>query len=241
MRVMRSLAVGLMSVTLLVACGDGDDDESSQSATTVAPTSTTLSQIQLDKQHAQRIVLTAADVPDYTTDPPEPDDELSPEGEAAFNACADNNPLLLQDSADDQRGAESADFSKGDTITVGSSATLAETEDQARAAMTVLNGAAFSTCFSRALTEELRRDGTFTNVTVTPSKLPALTVGDQSVGYRFLARFRAGGQSLALYADTTFIRTGRALAMLDISSVGSAFPAAERSRLATAMAGRMAA
>jgi len=236
------LAVGLVSVMVLVGCGDGDDDESSQPGITVAPTSTTLSQIQLDKQKAQRIVLTATDVPDYTTDAPDSSDEISPEGQAAFNTCVNNDPLLIAlDSDNDPRGALSPDFSKGDTITIGSSATFAETEDQARAAITTLNAASFPACFQRAIAEELRRDGTVTNVTVTTTKLPALTVGDQSVGFRSVARFRAGGQSFILNADSTFIRTGRALVLLDFSSVGTAFPAAERSRLATAIAGRMAA
>ena len=56
-----------------------------------------------------------------------------------------------------------------------------------------------------------------------------------------MARFRAGGQSPTVYADNTFIRVGRGLSVLETSSVGTAFPEAERTRLATAVAGRMAA
>ena len=224
---------------LMVGCGD---DEESSSGTTVAPTTTTLSQIQLDEQKAQRVVLTEADLPGYTIDPPDPDDEITPEDLAALNACGNNDPLFVQlDKDDDPRGATSASFSKGDTITAGSSVTFGENEDQAKATMTAVSAASYPTCLSRALTAQLRRNPGFTNVTVSTTKLPALTAGDQSVGYRNTARFRAGGTAVTFYADTVFIRSGRAVASVDVSSVGTPFPEAERTRLATTVAGRMAA
>ena len=223
--------------TLLAACGD---DESSAPATTVAPT-TTLSQVQLDQQKADRVVLTAADVPGYTVDPPGPDDE-SPELEAAANACVNNNPVLVQLGKEgDPRGANGQNFSKGEDATLSSSVTFAETEEQARSAITDAGVASFPTCFSRALTAALRAQGTFTNPSVTTAKLPALTVGDGSVGYRSTARARVGATAVTLYFDATFIRSGRGVAVIDGFTLGSTFPEAERVRLATLLAQRMAA
>ncbi|HEV2760437.1 MAG TPA: hypothetical protein VGV86_12795 [Acidimicrobiales bacterium] len=234
-----TLAVAMVAVMLMVGCGD--DEESSAPDTTVAPT-TTLSQIQLDDQKAQRVVLTEADLAGYTVDPPDPDDEITPEDLAALNACGNNDPLFVQlDKDDDPRGATSPSFSKGDTITAGSSVTFGENEDQAKATMTAVSAASFPTCLSRALTAQLRRNPGFTNVTVSTTKLPALTAGDQAIGYRNTARFRAGGTAVTFYADTVFIRSGRAVASVDVSSVGTPFPEAERTRLATTLAGRMAA
>ncbi|MCA1670917.1 MAG: hypothetical protein LC799_01485, partial [Actinobacteria bacterium] len=145
----KTAVLGLAAVLLLGGCGD--DNDSSASTTTVPPaTTTTLSQAQLDEQKAGRIVLTTADLPGYTVDPPDPSGD-NPEFDAAVTACANNNPMIVQLGSDnDPRGARSPDFSKGETVTVSSSVTFADTEDQARSVMTDLNAASFPTCFSRA-------------------------------------------------------------------------------------------
>lgn len=226
--------------TLLAACGD-DKESSSSTTTTVATTTTTLSQIQLDRQKADRVVLAAADVPGYTQDAPSTDDE-SPELEAAANACVNNNPVLVVLGTDnDPRGVNGPDFSKGDESTISSSVTFAETEEQATAAMAAASVATFPACFSRALTAEIRKDATFTSPTVSTAKLPALTVGNQSIGYRSTVRARVQGQAITLYFDFTFIRAGRGVAVLDGFMLGSALPEAERVRLTTLLAQRMAA
>ena len=237
----RTAALGLAAVLVLSGCGD-DEDSASSTTTTVAPaTTTTLSQVQLDKQKAQRIVLTAADLPGYTQDPPDPSGD-SPEFEAAANACVKNNPLIVALGQDtDPRGATSADFSKGETVTVSSSVTFGETEDAARSVMADLNAASFPACFSAAFTTELRKDTTNSNVTVTTTKLPAINVGDQSVAYRTVARFRTQGTNIVLNIDFTFIRVGRAFGSIQDLQATTVFPEAERLRLATALAGRMAA
>lgn len=237
----RTAALGLAVVMLLGACGD-DGDSASSTTTTVAPaTTTTLSQVQLDKEKAQRIVLTATDLPGYTQDPPDPGGD-SAEFEAAADACVNNNPLIVALGQDtDPRGATSPDFSKGETVAVSSSVTFGETEDAARSVMADLNAAAFPACFSRAFTAELRRDTTNSNVSVTTTKLPATNVGDQSVAYRTVARFRTQGTNVVLNVDFTFIRVGRGFGSIQDLQVATAFPDAERLRLATALAGRMAA
>lgn len=236
----KAVALGLAAVLAFGACGD--DGDSASSTTTVAPaTTTTLSQVQLDKQKAQRIVLTATDLPGYTQDPPDPSAD-SPEFEAAANACVNNNPLIVALGTDtDPRGAVSPDFSKGEAVTVSSSVTFGESDDAARSVMADLNAAAFPACFSRAFTTELRKDTTNSNVSVTTTKLPAVNVGEQSVGYRTVARFRTQGTNIVLNIDFTFIRVGRGFASLQDLQATTPFPEAERLRLATALAGRMAA
>ena len=236
----KTAVLGLAAVMVLGGCGD--DNDSSAPTTTVPPaTTTTLSQAQLDQQKAGRIVLTATDLPGYTVDPPDPSGD-SPEFEAAANACANNNPLVVQLGLDnDPRGATSPDFSKGETVTVSSSVTFADTEDQARSAMADLNAASFPACFSRAFLAELRKEPGYTNVTVNTTKLPAITAGEQSLGYRVVTRFRAEGTNVTLNVDFTFIRVGRAFAGLQDLSATTPFPEAERLRLAQAIAGRMAA
>ena len=237
----RTTAVlGLAAVMLFGACGD--DGDTASTSTTVAPaTTTTLSQVQLDEQKAQRIVLTAADVPGYSQDPPDPGTD-SAEFEAAANACVKNNPLIVALGGDnDPRGATSPDFSKGDTVSVTSSVTFGDTEDQARTVIADLNATTFPTCFSQAFTAELRKDTTNSNVSATTTKLPAVNIGDQSVAYRTVARFRTQGTNVVLYIDFSFVRVGRAFGSIQDLSATTAFPDAERVRLATLLAGRMAA
>jgi len=235
----RRAALGLAAVLVLGGCGDDDD---SAPATRVAPaTTTTLSQVQLDKQRAQRIVLTATDLPGYTQDSPGTSG-ASPEFEAAANACVNHNPLIVALGQDtDPRGATSPAFSKGGTVTVSSRVTFGEAEDAARAVMADLNAPPFPACFSRAYTTDLRKDATNTNVSVSTTKLPIVNVGDQSVAYRTVARFRTQGTNIVLNVDFTFIRTGRAFCLLQDLQATTPFPEAERLRLATALAGRMAA
>jgi hypothetical protein len=79
------------------------------------------------------------------------------------------------------------------------------------------------------------------NVTATTTKRPAITAGDQNVGYRTVIRFRTQGTNVTANADLVFIRVGRAILSLNLSSVTTPYPDAEKLRLATLLAGRMAA
>ncbi len=186
-------------------------------------------------------MLTDTDLPGYTTDPPDPNDDPPPT-DAAVNACVNNNALFVQLGEDtDPRGAVSPDFSKGDEITVGPAVTFAGTEDEARAAGTAFSATTFPTRFSNAITAELRKDPDFTNVTATTARLPATTAGDQAVGYRSTTRFRVSGTAVTVYADLVLIRSGRGLAGIQRSSFSTPFPEAERTRLVAAVAGRRAA
>ena len=244
MQRVRRMAVGVAAVLLLAGCGDGDDESSTPATTTTtaAPaTTTTLSQAQLDQQRARRIVFTAADLPGYTEEPPDPTG-ADVEFQAARNACVDNELILVQlANDDDPRGASSPEFSTRDDVSVSAIVTFAESEDHARSGIAALSAASFPGCLSRAVSDQLKRLAGVTNVTVSTSKLPALRVGDQSVGFRALVRFRFAGTAHVLNADFTFIRAGRAFALLLDDSAPKAFPEAERVRLATLLAGRMAA
>ena len=108
--------------------------------------------------------------------------------------------------------------------------------------MADLNAPSFPACLSRAFLNEFREArGLVTNVTVNTTKLPAITAGEQSLGYRTVVRFRAVGTNVTQNFDSTFIRVGRAFAALSGVSDTTPFPEAERLRLAQAIADRMAA
>lgn len=234
----RPAVLAVAAVLVLGACAGGGG--SSAPATTGA-TTTTVSQVQLDKARAQRAVLTAADLPGYTAGPANPSGD-SAEFEAAADACVNNSPLIVALGQDtDPRGATSPTFSRSDTGSVTASVTFGETEDAARSVLADLGAASFPACFSQAFAAELRKDAANTNVSVTTTRLPAVAVGDQAVAYRTVARFGTQGTNVVLNIDFTFVRVGRGLGSVQDVSATTAFPDAERLRLAAAMATRMAA
>ena len=185
-------------------------------------------------------MLTAADMPGYTQDPPGRRVKSSPEFTAAADACVNNNPVIAALRSDnDPHGAHSPDFRRGQPVTVSSSVTFAETEDHARTALADIGAASFPECFSRALTPEVRSVPTNSNVSVTTAALP-VTGGDQSLGYRVVAKYRTEGTNVIANLDFIFVRVGRAVASID-NVWTAAFPVVERVRLVTLIAGRMAA
>lgn len=235
----RTPAVVALAAAVAVgvgACGGGGSGGPAPPGTTT----TSLSPAQLDKARAQRVVLTAADLPGYTTDPPGAARD-SAEFEAAADACVRNNPLIVAlGEDDDPRGASSPGFRRGDTVRVTSSVTFGDTEAAARTVMADLGAPSFPACFSAAFTAELRKDAANSDVAVTTTTLPADQLGDQSVAFRTVARFRTQGTNVTLNIDFTFVRVGRGFGSVQDLSATTAFPDAERIRLATALATRMA-
>ncbi|MDQ4069100.1 MAG: hypothetical protein M3203_06475 [Actinomycetota bacterium] len=238
-RCRRALAACLAGTVLVVACNG--DESSAPTTTAPAGPTTTISQVEGDRQKAQRAVLTPADLPGFSQDAPGThvdDTEL----EAAANACFGYNPLLVRlGEADDPRGAASPHFRRGEVLTLGSGVTFAETEDEARAAITALSAEGFERCFSDALGARLRNNPMFADVDVTTARLPNVAVGDESTGYRSTVGVQVSGQAVTIYSDFTFVRVGRGVAVLSGFAIGAPFPEAERNRLVTAITGRMAA
>jgi hypothetical protein len=182
-------------------------------------------------------VLTAADLPGFTADAPDADAGAA----SGAGECLGDSPVLIQlGEPSEPRGATSNDFSKG-AITVRADVTFAESDDAARAAVTTLTAASFPACYSEILTSVLNEESNITNVSVTTTRLPAVSVGDQAVGFRATSKLRFNGMPITVYADSIFIRSGRGFAILELTSTPAPFPDADRLRLATTLADRMAA
>jgi hypothetical protein len=224
-------AAVLTAAVLLAACGGGGE------AAAPTTTSTTVPQIELDKRKAEQAVLAAADLPGYTDDADEDEgDDL-----AGASECVGASPLLVVlGEAGDPRGASSPTRSSG-VHSVSSSVSFAETEDEATAALAVVEDEATATCLGNALVADMRATPGFTNPRLTTSRLPAVSAGDQQAGFRMVLRATVAGQVLTFNFDQTFVRAGRGVAVVFTFSEGATFPNAERSRLVTAVASRMAA
>lgn len=241
---MRKVLVLLTTLALLAGCGGDDDSESSESKTdsTTAP-ATTRPTAEQDKQRAGRIVLTAADLPGYTEDTSSDDDD-DDEVDRAFAACVQNDPVLTAQEPADPRTVEGKDFEKSaEQQLVSSKASIAETAEQAQAALAQLRNQTVLNCLERAFRPELQKslDAGDTLNSLNVTTLPVASVGDESVGFRIAATVTTSGQRVPITFDFTIIRRERAVAFLLTTAVARSFSNSERDALASKMADRMAA
>ena len=224
----------LLLLVALTGCG-GDDSSSDTPSTSPPPTRP---QAEVDKERAARTVLTAADLPGYTEDT-SPDTQGS---DAAVAKCVKDAAILTAKEATNPRTVEGKKFQKTEETSVISKATVAETEDQAKAALNEVRSKTVVDCIGREARAELVKGldpgVTITSVTVTVQTVAP--VGDEATGVRFAVTLTAQGDTARVMSDTTFIRKDREIAFLTTATVNSSFPESERASLATKMAGRMA-
>lgn len=215
------MVVGLVLLLSMgaAACGGGGEEE-------VPP-------VAEDKARAERMVLTAADVPGYTQDPADDEDD-----DDALDKCVANNPTLIAEPK--PRGAEGPDFSKEEEeLQVGSGVFFAETEAEARKAFRDLEAGMGSQCFKDGLKEAIEEDGDVVVENIKTSSLSELRGVDESEGVRVDIDATADGESVGAYVDLVFVRHGRALGGIFASGTGSPFPEGERDRLANLLARRV--
>ena len=262
-------------LVLIVGVGEREDDVARSGITAGPPTTTptptttgTGSSVDADAQRAPKLLLSAADVPGFTAEPPDPYSDSASFFEGF--QCTNDPVFYSLGASDDPTGASSPIFSQGALVpspegnraqrTVASAVTFAASPDKARSAMASLKVASFADCFSRAYKDYLADDAALSDVSVSTSPLPVLGVGDESVGYQALVRSRLtplgrqlssamggekirmdpAGSEMKMYLDVTVIRSGRALVLLQDISMGTPFAEVERARLASVIAARMA-
>ncbi|MGI8777873.1 MAG: hypothetical protein ACR2LJ_10975 [Acidimicrobiales bacterium] len=221
----------VVGLVLLVGCGGGGSGASRAPATTT----TTRPTVEADKTRATRALLTAVDLPGYT----EKTADNSPDpSDAAFKACLGNDPVLTRDETSDPRHAVGKELDKG-TSFVASEAVVAESEDQARAAVVRLRGPDVPACFANGLAGVKDPDVSFANTTAKP--LATATAGDETAGLRVVTTATSGTVSLKFTIDFEVARRDRALALLTTSATGAGFGDAERTALAQKMVERLTA
>ena len=186
---------------------------------------------------AQRIVLTAADLPGYSVDPGPDPDATSAGAAADFQQCAGAGAAAL---ADENQTAQSPGFRLGTTISISSLATLAVDEATATAAMNDLSRPAMHVCVTGLLRSVLERDVRVPVTSASTELLPGAR-GSELVTWRTTMNYTSGGSKHVAYSDLTFLRSGRALASLFAFQKGEPFSTSERNRLVGIMSSRMAA
>jgi hypothetical protein len=252
----RFLSVVLLFAAVAGACGSDEPDggavgttvpSTTAASTTVVTPATTVTTIvattrpaptptpAADRATAQRIVLTAAEVPNLPTAKPSNFTEI-------YAQCG-KNPLLP--GGNDPRQAVPTAFLKDETVEVrrlqttslGAYAVLAPSEAAARSTMDTLRSPAFRTCLERELAAAANALVASTVILGTATaELPTPPMGDDVVAFRTtLTR----GSSRQVF-ELTAVRKGRAIASVATGRLGDVpFPDDERVRLAKAMTSRM--
>lgn len=190
-----------------------------------------------DRATAQRMVLTAADVPNLPTAKPSNFTEI-------YAQCGKDTLLPGGDNA---RQAVPSAFLKDETVevrrlqttTLGAYAVLAPSEAAARSTIGTLRSPTFRTCLERELAaaaNALIAGATPVIQGTATAELPTPVMGDEVVGFRTTLTRGASRQVFEL----TTVRKGRAIASVATGRLGDVpFPDDERVRLVRLMTSRM--
>jgi hypothetical protein len=202
--------------------------------TTAKPATTTTMRTALaapvdDQDLAQRVLVTAADLPGGFT----PVGKPPPEGagaDGAFEKClgADGPRLTAAVKAK----ARAGEYAKSGAGSVSSSSAVFDGAPSASLVLNRLDTAGARTCFEQLINERLAR-----NPNLPPDakgKLSSLDVGkigEQATGFRFEVLLPADdidddaeGGEIPYMADFFFVRQGRVMALLEFGSLRKPFP-----------------
>jgi hypothetical protein len=240
--VSRRLALVLLPLLLITAaCGNDDGGGSGSSDTTDAKSDTTAAKADSAKDTAlaEAVVLKLSDFPSGYTEgePPSKDDEE----EDPFGDCLSSDAKALDEDTTGE--AESPDFSRGETTTVSSFATVFNSESSAEKAMDVVASDELKECFDRFVTEEIKANAgdtegvTFGDVELKDTSFP--DTGEETNALQFVIPISAAGTDITFYVDLVFFRQDRTVAGLFLGDLGKPFPSADAATLAKKMAGRM--
>jgi hypothetical protein len=217
------------------ACGDDSGDSASDTTTTTAAAKS--SEASDDEQLAADVVLRLADLPSgYTEDEATPDEQ--DEGDPVDQCLGDEAAEL---DAATTAEADSPDFSRGETTTVGSDAAVLKEERDAEQAMDLISSDTFKQCLDAAVVEELKsgtgEEGvTFGDVSLEDASFA--NVADETKALQFSVAIQAEGQEFPFYVDIVVFRAGRVVASLTLANLGEPYPASVGVDLARKMAAR---
>jgi len=190
-----------------------------------------------DKAAAERMVLTSADLPDFTPDPDDTSDASSPD---AIDLCAKDDPVLTKKG--EKRGVDGTDFTKdGGILRVQSTVTLVATESEAGTRFSKVKALFTGQCVKDGLKEAIQRSAPpgVKLGDVSSSSLPAPRLTEDEFALRFTIPVEASAERTSVFVDETFLRRGRVVGAVLTFGSGSTFPEAERARLIGLVAARL--
>ena len=223
---MKRAASAAVLLVFAIACSGGTPTaRSTPPATTSSPTKT-------EKERAQAIVLTSADLPAGWSGTPHADDPASKQFDRRIQACEGISPSA---STTDVFGDE-FDMNQA---SIGSEVQFFTSAAVARADVESVNNSRIFSCVRSVLVDELKaalaKEGAqgaqVSRVSLVRMAIPRYA--DESAAIRLTATVTASNQSLRFFLDSLVARKGRIEAQASFFNIGGAFPTAlERSLLA---------
>jgi hypothetical protein len=238
---MRLRRLGVVAAALaLAACSDSNDttaDTTAAPATVTEPPSTTAA---VDEgELAQSALLTVDDLPaGWTEAPTDDNDEQDAENIQRISECSGLDAELIGDRVLGDTKAKSPEFSSPDQLaSVKQTLGLAPDEATASAAIAAIGDDKLAPCYEEAMrtsfeeaavttdpAESLPDGMTLTDVTMERIDPPVAVDADDAVWYSTKATLDYQGQSVDIYLDLLFTRTGRVLSQIEFDGTTQAFP-----------------
>jgi hypothetical protein len=237
-------------VLALAACSDSDDDTadtSAAAATTDAPSTSappttaaaTTTPTVSDAELAQSALLTIDEMPTgWTESPTDDDDEQDAENIQRISECSGLDAELIGDGVLGDTKAKSPEFQSPDELaslkqTIG----LAPDEATAVAAITAIGDDALAPCYEDAMrttfedaavttdpADTLPEGMTLSDLAMQRIDPPVTVEADDAVWYSAKATLDYQGQSVEIYLDLLFTRTGRVLSQIEFDGTTAPFP-----------------
>ena len=160
---------------------------------------------------AKRAVLTAADLPGYTSAPHTSNDDLPAANKKSFAACM-GAPTTIFDDVPGAQKADSPDFSKAKTQ-VSNTVTLDPKKSDVDNGWNQVTSSKTAPCLQKLFDDLFRSDAANTpNVVFDPTKVARFEpgVGSRSVGYSLAFSASSSGRRISFFADIVFVGRDRA-------------------------------
>lgn len=235
---MRARVLVLVPLLMgLGGCGSAAAKKQASPTTTVpAATTTTLSKAEIDKAKAKSLVLTAADLPGFTTKAPTPDDNADP-----LNTCARTAPMLSS-AVDSPNDAPGDDFERGadGAVAVGSDGDVLDPV-LASTYLKELAGPSLAACFQRVIKAEIVKGlpkGVTATISVVPGTAP-VAGAEQAVSLDIKGKVSGGSVALLIRLRLDVLRKQGAIVSLSYAAFGVPFDQAEHDRLLALLASRL--
>jgi hypothetical protein len=250
---MKIVPVALLTVASLAfaACGDDDDDDSApttapaatEAPATAAPTTATPATTEpavSDAELARSALLTIDDMPTGWTETAQDPGEDAQDAATIerISDCSGLDADLIGDGVLGDTEAKSPDFDSPDELaSVTHSVGLAPDEDTAVAAVAAIGDDALAPCYEEAMrasfaeaatttdpSATLAEGVTLSDITMERIDPPVEVTADEAVWYEAAASLDYQGQTIDIYLNLLFTRTGRVLSQLEFDGTTAAFP-----------------
>lgn len=223
----KVLAVAVISILALGACGGSSSAKSNPAA---------------DLAAAKSAVLTKADLPDYDNSPHKNSDDPPDSVKTAFRQCTKAEVTPLDEGVDQQK-ADSDDFDK-DNTSIENTVVIAAKKSDIDKRWKALTASNVTTCLEDLFREAVKASAPSDDPSskldaIHVDKLSVNKIGDRALAFRAKASVTTSEGSGDAYLDILFAQKARGVGQLFVTQGGSPFDSATETSLLQKVVDRM--